>query len=244
MIKKLTEYKSDSYSLFLFAINSPFTKEKYVPRLNKFFEYINLRGSIQEKCSTFVKNANDQPPWALGSVIKYLQMSKDRVEKKEITAATAMNAVKTIKLFCEMNDILLPWKRITRGFPKARRYADDRAPTSEEILKIVNYPDRRIRPIVSTMVSSGIRLGAWNFLKWKHIIPLIKEGISHNIRVGSNPTRTAARSLAVKYRMFDEMYEEEKCGFNINEDEIAQSVLPYIISMQDIYSRIYLERNY
>jgi len=103
-------------------------------------------------------------------------MNKTRVERKEITAATLLNSVKVIKLFCEMNDVLLPWKRITRGLPKARRYADDRAPTLEEIQKIVEYPDKRIKAIVSTMVSSGMRLGAWNYLKWKHITPIKREG--------------------------------------------------------------------
>ena len=175
MSQEFTEFESDPYSLFIFAINSASTKEKCVPRLNKFFDFINLRGAIQEKCSTFVKNANEQPSWALSSVIKYLQMNKDRVENKEITAATLLNAVKVIKLFCEMNDIALPWKRITRGLPKARRYADDRAPTLEEIRKIIEYPDRRIKAIVSTMVSSGIRLGSWNYLKWKHITPIKKD---------------------------------------------------------------------
>lgn len=112
--------------------------------LNKFFEFINLDGILQEKCLTFVKNANIQPSWAVGAIIKYLQYNKERVEKNEITAATAHNSIKVIKLFCEMNEILLPWKRITRGLPKARRYADDRAPTMQEIQKIIEYPERRI----------------------------------------------------------------------------------------------------
>ena len=99
-------------------------------------------------------------------------MIKERVEKKEITAATALNCVKTIKLFCEMNDILLPWKRITRGLPKSRRYADDRAPTHRRDSTTREYPDRRIKPVVLTMASSGIRVGAWDYLKWKHIIPI------------------------------------------------------------------------
>ena len=103
-------------------------------------------------------------------------MNKERIENKEITAATLHNSVKVIKLFCEMNEIGLPWKRITRGLPKARRYADDRAPTLEEIEKIIEYPDRRIRAIVSAMASSGIRLGAWNYLKWKHISSIKREG--------------------------------------------------------------------
>ncbi len=94
------------------------------------------------------------------------------VEKKEITAGTLKNFVKSLKVFREMSDISLPWKKITRGLPNARQSANDRAPATYEIRKLVEYPDRRIKPIVYTMISSGIRLGAWDYLKWKHIIPL------------------------------------------------------------------------
>jgi hypothetical protein len=45
----------------------------------------------------------------------------------------------------------------------------------EEIRKLVEYPDHRIKPIVYTMISSGIRLGAWDFLKWKHVKPKREE---------------------------------------------------------------------
>jgi hypothetical protein len=75
-----------------------------------------------------------------------------------------------------MNDILIPWKKITRGLPKGRKYADDRAPTIDEINKIIQYPDRRIKAIVCTMASSGIRLGAWDYLQWGHILPIERNG--------------------------------------------------------------------
>jgi hypothetical protein len=158
MSNESIEFESDPYSLFIFGFNSPSTKEKSVPRLNHFFDFIGITGTLQEKCAMFAKKAIGQQAWAMSCVIKYLQMNKNRVERKEITGATLRNSVKVIKLFCEMNDILLPWKRITRGLPRARRYADDRAPTLEEVQKIVEYPDRRIKAIVCTMVSSGIRL--------------------------------------------------------------------------------------
>jgi len=74
-----------------------------------------------------------------------------------------------------MSDISLPWKKITRGLPNSRQSANDRAPTIDEIDKLVEYPDRRIKPIVYTMISSGIRLGAWDYLKWKHINPIKNE---------------------------------------------------------------------
>ena len=88
MSEEIAEFDTDPYSLFIFAINSPSTKLKCVPRLNKFFEFINLEGTIQEKCLTFVKNANNQPSWAVGSVIKYLQHNKERVQKNESTHCT------------------------------------------------------------------------------------------------------------------------------------------------------------
>ena len=56
--------------------------------------------------------------------------------------------------------------------PRARKFALDRIPTPEEIRKHCEYPDRRIKPIIYTMASSGIRVGAFNYLQWKHIIPL------------------------------------------------------------------------
>lgn len=94
------------------------------------------------------------------------------MEAGEITASTLRNFVKALKLFCEMSDIVIPWKRITRGLPRARMADSDRAPTLEEIQKICEYPDTIIKPIVYTMASSGIRLGAWDSLRWKHIIPI------------------------------------------------------------------------
>jgi hypothetical protein len=53
--------------------------------------------------------------------------------------------------------------------------ASDRAPTIEEILKSTKYPDRRIKPIVCIMISSGMRIGAWDYPKWKHVTPLIDD---------------------------------------------------------------------
>jgi hypothetical protein len=45
------------------------------------------------------------------------------------------------------------------------------APTLEEIQRLIEYPDRHIKPIVYTMVSSGIRIGAWDYLRWKQVSP-------------------------------------------------------------------------
>jgi integrase len=151
----------DPYSIFIFAMNAPQTREKYIGRLAKFFDFIGLtEGTMEERCTFFTEHGKNDFKWTLNNILRFLQIQKQRVDAKEITGATLRNYIKTIKLFCEMNDILIPWKKITRGLPRGRKYADDRAPTIEEIHKIIEYPDRRIKAIVCTMASLGIRLGA------------------------------------------------------------------------------------
>jgi hypothetical protein len=152
--------ESNPYSVFVYAVRSPLTREYYLRRLRKFFDFLDIeqQKTIEERCNIFAQRGKEDSRWVFNNIIKFLQFQKERVESGEITGATLRNNVKAIKLFCEMSDILVSWKKITRGLPKVRRYADDRAPTIEEIRKIVEYPDRRIKAVVYTMTSSGIRI--------------------------------------------------------------------------------------
>jgi hypothetical protein len=91
--------------------------------------------------------------------MSFIEYQKERVTKGEIAESTITNYYKATKLFCVMNDISLNWKKISRGPPSGKRAANDRAPTIEEVRKLCEYPDRRIKGIVYTMASSGIRIG-------------------------------------------------------------------------------------
>jgi integrase len=168
----------DPWTLYLYAMKSPATKEKYLMRLGKFLDFLNIQegGILEVKSRIFAKKGRDDNIWAFNSILSFIQLLKERVDRKEITAGTIRNYVKSIKLFCQMADISIPWEKITRGIPRGRRYADDRAPTLEEIKKMCEYPDRRIKPLIYTMVSSGIRVGAWDYLHWGNIQPIEQEG--------------------------------------------------------------------
>ena len=58
---------------------------------------------------------------------------KRRVEKTEITGGTLSNFVKTIKLFCEMTEIPIHWKKIPENFPNQENMHMTRAPTIDII---------------------------------------------------------------------------------------------------------------
>jgi hypothetical protein len=101
----------------------------------------NTNKTIEELCRIFVENGKQDPNWIINKIVVFLVEYKDRYDSREISGSTIRNCVKVVKLLCEMNDIAIPWK-ITRGLTKGRQWADDRAPSIDEIRKLCEYPDR------------------------------------------------------------------------------------------------------
>lgn len=167
----------DPFLLYTNAIRSTETREKYQRRLKSFFDFIELPDlDFEKRCRLFIENSKNNSNYALTHSFRFILFQKSRLEKKEIVVSTLYNYLKPIKLLCKINDIQINWQKITMGLPKERKYADDRAPTIQEIQKLMEYPDRRIKLIISVMVSSGIRLAAWDDLKYKHIQPIERGG--------------------------------------------------------------------
>lgn len=175
MKKKLAE-ELEPLALFLYSIKSGETKNKYTNKLEIFLDFIGLKGTLEEKAKQFVEKGKSDTSWALVSIMKFMSYQKERAERKEIVNGTVLNYYKPVKLFCELNEINLNWKKISRGLPRGRKYSADRVPTVEELRTLVEYPDRRIKPIVYVMCSGGIRLGAWDYLRWKNVEPITENG--------------------------------------------------------------------
>jgi hypothetical protein len=209
---------------FLLALKAPETQRQYPRRLESFFDFLRLQGSFEEKTMLFYSmiNVQKESEWLTNQLLKFLRHQKERVAKGEIEEATIANYFKSIKLFCEMNNIIsINWKLISRSMPKGRHASNDRPPSREEIIKLLKHTDRRIRPVVLVMISSGIRVGAWDYLKWKHIVPIIrnKEIIAGKLKVyaGENEeystfvTPEAYRSIA-EWMDFRASYGEKITG--------------------------------
>ena len=69
-----------------------------------------------------------------------------------------------IKHACEMNDVMLNWKKLKK-FIKSEKTDNsingkDRGYTNEEIQKILEFSDQRLKTVFLVLVSTGIRIGA------------------------------------------------------------------------------------
>lgn len=90
-----------------------------------------LDKDIEERCNAFAGQASKDISWSLNKIIMFLQFQKERVEKGEISPSTLSNFLKALKLFCEMSDISVPWKRIARH-QQLRKFKINRIPGQED----------------------------------------------------------------------------------------------------------------
>jgi hypothetical protein len=140
--------EKDPMAAFMYGLRAPDTKRQYPRRFQYFLNFLSIQGTLDEQAKQFTLKARQISQWAQESLTSFIDFQKERIKRGEIVESTITNYYKATKLFCVMNYLVLNWKKISRGLPSGRRAANDRAPTIEEIHKLVEYPDRRIKPIV------------------------------------------------------------------------------------------------
>ena len=132
------------------------TRREPTTRLNYKFTIKIVFGDPNK----FLELAKNNKLEAERLLINYLVENRDK--KANTTLAVRMSNVKT---FIEYADILLNWKKIRSVLGPARMVALDRAPSIEEIRKLLDVCDIRMRATVLLLASSGIREGALTELK-------------------------------------------------------------------------------
>ena len=166
------------YDAFVKSYHSPYTRESTEDRLGSFLDYSGVIGKdLEERCNKFVKIAKADQKWCEAKILDYFDYLWNLVNDKKITSGTAKNYRAVVKRVMEIAKIEgIDWRFIKNQFPPLPRYSKDVAYSISQINKLCEYSDPRIKAIVYVMATSGIRVGAWNFLKNKHVIPVYREG--------------------------------------------------------------------
>lgn len=147
-----------SYQLFKGAIRSEKTLTLYNQHLWHFCEYIKMS---TEQIVTEYRKTSETLLDLQHKIEDYVLSLQTKVSRGELNAATTLSTVTPIKLLCEMNDIILNWKKINRLLPYSDKNADDEAYSKEQIRKMIDYSDIRAKIPILFMASSGMRLGGF-----------------------------------------------------------------------------------
>jgi integrase len=160
------------YELFKGSIRSKETVILYRKQLFAFCSYMKMNTEdIVSKYGQFIKVKGKNKPNLEGQielqklVEDYVLTLQDKVNTSLIKASTCGAFLPPVKLFCEMNGIILNWKLIDRLLPRGNGNALDEAYDRQKIQKMLEHCDLRARIPILFMASSGMRLGAFAQLK-------------------------------------------------------------------------------
>ncbi|CAN5505459.1 hypothetical protein BH18THE1_BH18THE1_17280 [soil metagenome] len=150
---EILDENSDAFFNFINSLDSGYTKESYKFYLEKFLLYYKLD----------LVSLLKLPPQDISKlVIKYLVNKKISRQYKNLI-------ISTLKHACEVNDIILNWKKIKKFISSEKSGNEtngrDRGYTHEEIKKLVDSVDQRIRTMFLILVSTGMRIGALHSIK-------------------------------------------------------------------------------
>jgi integrase len=150
---QVLDEQSKAYFNFINSLHSESTRESYRFCLEKFLYHYGIN------LLSFLKLPQQD---IINLVIKYLVDKKVSRQYKNLITATLKHA-------CEINDIVLNWKKIKKFVHSEKTGNEtngrDRAYTHQEIQKILGFCDQRIRTAFLLLTSTGMRIGALQTLK-------------------------------------------------------------------------------
>ena len=115
------------------ALHSDKTLQSYRQHLWHLCNFIEL--TTEEIISKYAVD-NTREVIGLQRIVEdYVLLLQTRISKGEVTARIAHSMIPPIKLFCEMNDIILNWRKINKLLPYSSGDAADEAYAREQIKK-------------------------------------------------------------------------------------------------------------
>ena len=168
--------------LFMQGIKAEETREKYARTLKRVLCVILddfLEGTFDQRANQLVHMAKEDPKWIMDILLNLSKKLRERTilqkdHRDYLNPSSVDNYFKPIRKLLDMNDIMIPWKRIHTTFPEIDNITQSREWRRGEIQTMIKYGNGATdSAIVLIAASSGIRAGAFN-LNWEDVIPIYK----------------------------------------------------------------------
>jgi tetratricopeptide (TPR) repeat protein len=123
--------EENPYENFVYALRAPESKRQYPRRFKVFLDFLHPEiekvpfNEIEKQANAFYSLAIKNKNWVNTELKDFVSFQIKRAIKGEISYMTIRNYYRATKLFCEMNEIELSWKKISRGIPKGREHGDE-----------------------------------------------------------------------------------------------------------------------
>ena len=143
--------------LFQEAIKSEETRKMYQNSLNMFFKFHNITGQ------QLITIPSDE----IQVMVEDYVFSR---KKMNLTRLSIKGYLNGIKLFLDMNDVVINWVKIKKFLPEASKPSGQNAYSHEDCIEILNSSiNKKFRCLVHVLASSGMRIGAVRELQLKHL---------------------------------------------------------------------------
>jgi hypothetical protein len=118
----------------------------------------------------FVNLAKKDPHIASNIIAAYIKEENKLVREGQLSPNTVPNHIKPIKALLDSGAVPIHWKSLYKLYLPEKK-SEDRAYEREEIQRMLEVATDIIdKVIILVFSSSGIRIGAWDYLTWADVM--------------------------------------------------------------------------
>jgi len=193
ILRRKVDNEEEIYFNFINSLKSEVTKKIYERDIKLFMKFVNIA-----RLSDLLAIAEPQK-----QIIKYLMSLRER----GLSFNSLSLPLCAIYHFYDMNDVILNKKKINMFKGEFVKKSKDRAYTHEEIKKILDVSDLRMKCIILLMASSGLRVGAIPLLRLRNLEKIntiykitVYEGTNEEYYTFCSPECTSFIDAYLEYR--------------------------------------------
>jgi len=145
-------YTNRSYRIFIEGLKSAVTKAAYTYALEKYMKFLGIQNPDD------LLLHQDNPRIIQDKIIDFLILLKN--PPHSLRYATRSQYVSAIITFYDLNEVILNRKKIYRYLGEEERPIENRGYNTEEIRKMLEVSDEKVRAILLLLASTGMRIRA------------------------------------------------------------------------------------